>query len=177
MGLSTLSTARLELRPCEPSDLDALLPIWRNPRVRRYLFDDVEVSCEAARSLLTDWTADLEAGLGLWVIAARGRPERVLGCVGLARVEEAARFDRDLEGEIEPLIALAPEHWGAGYGAEALRAAVDYAFVSLRLRRLVAVTDVPNEASDRLLRRVGFEPRAECDGPRHRLRTYRLVAP
>jgi RimJ/RimL family protein N-acetyltransferase len=60
------------------------------------------------------------------------------------------------------------------HASETLTALVEYATEGLQLDRLVGVTDVPNIASDRLLRRVGFVVCAETDGPRHRLRHYRL---
>ena len=41
----------------------------------------------------------------------------------------------------------------------------------------VALCDVPNTAADRLLRRLGFVPGYEADGPPGRLRQYRLPAP
>jgi hypothetical protein len=37
---------------------------------------------------------------------------------------------------------------------------------------VAGVTDVPNIASDRMLRRAGFTVLSECAGPRHPLRTY-----
>jgi hypothetical protein len=36
----------------------------------------------------------------------------------------------------------------------------------------VVLTDVPNAASDRMLRRAGFVPLGETAGPRYPLRTY-----
>ena len=60
---------------------------------------------------------------------------------------------------------------GACLGVTMLRGRFD----ALRLERLVAVNDVPNAASDQLLQRLGFAACAETDGPRYRLRHYRLA--
>ena len=56
----------------------------------------------------------------------------------------------------------------------ALVAALQPAFRTLDLARLAGVTDVPNEASRRMLVRAGFELLSECEGLRHRLRAYLL---
>jgi RimJ/RimL family protein N-acetyltransferase len=58
-----------------------------------------------------------------------------------------------------------------------LRALVDHAFGALGFARIAGVTDVPNEASHRMLLRLGFIVRGECAGPHHRLRTYMLDRP
>src|SRR4030095_609214 len=84
-------------------------------------------------------------------------------------------YDPRLLGAIEPLASFLPEVWGRGYATEALAAVVRYAFEQLSLSQLAAVNDVPNEASNRLLKRLGFEVTGECDGPRYRLRTYVLT--
>jgi RimJ/RimL family protein N-acetyltransferase len=63
-----------------------------------------------------------------------------------------------------------------GYANEALTALLDYAFGELRQTTVAAVNDLPNTASERMLLRLGFVPRCEVQGPRCRLRTYRLAS-
>ena len=173
MKMRTLMTARLFLRPATDADLDGLWEIWRDPDVRRYLFDDIPVSRERANEVLTDSLAMAEQGLGLWSVRLANTPT-IIGCAGLMEASAAAEFNPALEGSVEPIVAFSPRHWHRGYAQEALEALIAYAFSTLGLSRLAAVNDVPNEASDRLVRRLGFAPTGECDGPRHRLRTYAL---
>lgn len=109
--------------------------------------------------------------LGLWTITVAAHAALV-GCAALSPVGSAAEYYPPFAGAIEPLIALAPPHWGCGYAHEALTTLIAYATDTLQLDRVVAVCDAPNEASDRLLRRTGFVWCAETDGPRHRLRHY-----
>jgi RimJ/RimL family protein N-acetyltransferase len=113
--------------------------------------------------------------MGLWLLC--GHEENVVGCVGLYPVSaDIVAHAPQLAGEIEPTIALAPEYWGLGLAAEALAAAVAYAFDSLGLERLVAVVDEPNERSHRLMRRVGFTPTGTtATGPCYPLRTWRMA--
>ena len=171
--MPTLTTDRLSLRPASPDDLDALQPIWNDADVRRYLFDDEPVPHDRAEAVLADCLA-LPDGRGLWSVRLSGTDD-VIGCVGLLPVGTAAEHDASLAGAVEPLAAFAPAAWGRGYATEALLAVLRYGFDGLGLPFVAAVNDVPNVASDRLVRRLGFEATGECDGPKYRLRTYRLT--
>ena len=51
---------------------------------------------------------------------------------------------------------LARAYWGQGYAQEALRALIDYAFANLTLTEILADIDPRNDASLRLLKRLGF---------------------
>ena len=177
-----LTTPRLALRPAEESDIDALWTLWRAPEVRRFLWDDRTISRAEAATMLTDCRALAAQGLGLWMLQAAPRAARpevpvasggtILGCAGLLPVSTAAEYEPRLAGLVEPIVALAPAAWGHGYAQEALGALRDYAARALGLTQLAGVTDVPNAASDRMLRRVGFVPLSEVAGPKYRLLTY-----
>lgn len=177
MALPVIETQRLELRPCVPEDAPVHAAIWRDLDVRRYLFDDREITLEEAAELLAQIREHEANGLGLWSIWLRdGQPGALIGAVSLMPVSTAAECDPALAGEVEPLIVLDPSKWGQGYATEALTAVLCYGFDSLLVERIVGINDVPNQASDRVLRRVGFEVRSEFDGPRYRLRSYTLRA-
>jgi [ribosomal protein S5]-alanine N-acetyltransferase len=169
----TLTTTRTTLAPTVPADLDALWAIWRDPEVRRYLFDDQPVSRERAAEVLDGCRAEAGRGLGLWTIREEA-DAAIIGCAGLMPADTSAEYDPTLRGLVEPIVALAPGRWGRGHAVDALRALVDYAFGPLEVPRLAGVTDVPNEASHRMLTRAGFVPQRECNGPHYRIRTYLL---
>jgi RimJ/RimL family protein N-acetyltransferase len=129
---------------------------------------------DQASETIRDFEALAARGLGLWMIVGRETPGDLVGCAALTPVGTAAQYYPPIAGAVEPLVALAPRFWHRGYAQETLTVLLEYATKTLRLDRLFGITDVPNIASDRLLRRVGFVPCAETDGPRHRLRYYRL---
>jgi ribosomal-protein-alanine N-acetyltransferase len=173
--LPSLATPRLALCPATEADLDALWRLLTDPQVRRYLCDDRMLARAEVQAMLAE---DIElgtAGLGLWLL--RDREEQFVGCVGLHPVSsEIASHAPHLAGEIDPTIALAPDHWGRGLAAEGLTAVVAYAFKTLGLEHLVAVVDEPNERSHRLMLRVGFTPTGTtATGPCYPLRTWRLA--
>jgi [ribosomal protein S5]-alanine N-acetyltransferase len=173
--LPSLATARLALCPATDADLDALWRLLTDPQVRRYLCDDRVLVRAEVQAILAESIAQWPAGMGLWLL--RLHEEESIGCVGLHPVSPGVvAHASDLAGEIEPTIALTPEHWGYGYATEALAAVVAYGLDSLGLEHLVAVADVPNTRSHRLMLRVGFTPAGiTATGPCYRLRTYRLA--
>ena len=146
--LLNLTTPRLALCPATDADLDALWRLLTDPQVRRYLCDDRVLSRAEVQAMLAESIAQWPAGMGLWML--RGQ-EDLVGCIGLHAVSPGVvAHAPDLAGEIEPTIALAPDYWSRGYAAEALAAAVAYAFDALGLGHLVAVVDEPNARSHRL---------------------------
>lgn len=164
---------RLTLQPVKSTDVISLRELWSQPEVRRFLFDDQSVSLELAESLVGAALACAPLGYGLWLVYLADEPE-LLGCVGLMPATTASEFEPGLSGLLEPLAAFAADHWHQGYAHEALSEVLTYAFETLEQACLCAVNDVPNAASERMLKRLGFEVLSEVQGPKYRLRTYRL---
>jgi len=185
-SLPALRTERLALRPARADDAPRLRALWDAPPVRRYLFDDEPVDEARAGAVLSDCLALAPRGLGLWTLAPRDAAEpsasgALLGCAALLPVGTAAEYHPPSAGLVEPLISLDPASWGRGYAAEALAALVGHALRpraegGLGLPCLAAAADVPNEASLRLLGRLGFRQVAETPGPKYRLRHFLLEA-
>lgn len=175
--LPELHTRRLALRPATPADVDTLWALWTHPDVRRFLWDDATIPRARAAETVAACQAHAADGLGLWLLlrwGEGGAQEDCVGCAGLLRVDAAGQFLPALAGGIEPLIALAPTAWHQGYATEALRRVLDHAFRTLGLPELVAAVDVPNEASRRVVERLGFAAIGDAQGPRYVLRGYRL---
>ena len=172
-GQPVLHTTRLTLSPAGRQDLQQLHALWSQREVRRFLFDDQEVSVELARSVLESCLECAASGYGLWLMHSVERSELV-GCVGLVPVSTAAEYEPALAGLLEPVVSLGTEHWHKGYAREALSAVLDHAFGVLELPRVAAVNDAPNVASERMLNAVGFQMLSEVQGPKFRIRTYTL---
>lgn len=168
--LPPLETARLRLTPATEADLDPLCALLWRPEVRRYLCDDIVFPREQIAGGLARSVANWADGLGHWTIF-----DRTGARLGFVELKHApAEIAPELAGQVEPGIALAPEYWGKGYATEALRAAIDHAFVTLRLARLVGTVDEPNQDSHRLMTRVGFARTGRAPGPAYPQIIYRL---
>ena len=169
----TLSIEDGRLRPATPRDLDAVLHLFHDKMVRRYLCDDTLLPRETVALLLERSVVLDSRGLGSWVIEdATGA---LAGLVALQPVSEDADVVPAMRDGIEPMIALRPEMWGRGLASQALRAVVDHAARALGLNELVATVDAPNDASHCLLKACGFKEIGRAPGPAHELVLYRLI--
>ena len=147
------------LRPVELGDGDALHAIFTEPGVRQYLFDDILLTREETQKhVAAALTHDA------WIVELDGQ---VAGFVSLRPVGQ----DREL------MIAISERCWGRGVAFEAARAAMRHGFEVLKLDRILAGVDLPNERSHRLMARLGFRPTGETDGPKYRARTYEARRP
>jgi len=156
--LPILDTARLRLVPWESGNLEPLHQLWIDPGVRRFLWDDRIATLEEARDLIERSLVDCRrTGLGHWTLRLRNR-EPIIGFAGLRPT--------DVAGEADLVYGLDPAYWRRGLATEAARAVLAYGFERLCLTRIVANTDPPNQASIRVLERLGmrFERRAVVDG-------------
>ena len=75
---------------------------------------------------------------------------------------------RRFEGSDQPelLYGILPEYWGQGFVTEAAKAVLNYRLSSAADAVGVAATDTPNQASVRVLQRLGlfFQERREYHG-------------
>ena len=89
------------------------------------------------------------AGAGLVLHITGAATGLVAGTVSLFALNRAQK-------RAEVGYALAANVWGRGYATEALKLAVDFAFETVGVARLEADIDPRNEASCRLVERIGF---------------------
>jgi len=143
-------TPRLRARPFRDDDLEPFVAYRRHPEVERY-------------QSWSDYT--LEQGRTLVASAQRSRPGVPGEWYQLALEERGTgRLVGDLALHVDagdPRLggigfSLAPDHHGKGFAAEGVDALLDYSFGVVGLHRVVAVTDVRNEAAAAVLRRVGM---------------------
>jgi ribosomal-protein-alanine N-acetyltransferase len=84
-------------------------------------------------------------------------------CVGAVVLKEnntvvggAGIQPQDLSGDFEFAWSIWKEYWSRGLATEAAAALKDYAFRVMRLQRIVAIADVPNLASIRIMQKIGM---------------------
>ena len=153
-----ICTDRLVLVPVTRADKEALAGLWRLPDVRRWLWDDrMPEDDEVSETVRQSEESFADHSGGLWKI--EDREGNFMGFVGLRPAEWAP-------GEIELLYGLHPTYWGRGLATEASLAVLRHGFEELGLKKVVAAADSPNDASRRVLERVGmrFDREGELDG-------------
>jgi RimJ/RimL family protein N-acetyltransferase len=150
-----LKTARLLLRPFEPTDLDDLLAYRTRPDVYRYLYGEVPDRTEAAELLARKMTQAELTGEGQWLALAVHEPRanRVIGDVVLKWISEENR-----QGELG--YVFNPDFGGKGYATEAASELLRVGFEELGLHRIAAECDPRNEPSWRVMERLGMRREA-----------------
>ncbi|WP_350347626.1 GNAT family protein [Agromyces sp. G08B096] len=144
-------TERLALRPHRADDLDDLVEFHGDPEVVRFLPWPLR-DREATRAALEVKLGQGElTEPGTWLVLAV--EQRDTGTViGEVLLKWASAEHR--QGELG--FALGRAHHGKGYAAEAAAAMLRLGFEQLGLHRISAVCLDDNEASAKLLRRLGF---------------------
>jgi RimJ/RimL family protein N-acetyltransferase len=144
-----LTTPRLVLRETETHDAEAVFAMESDPIAMRYWSRPPMREMAEAHAAVDRARGHFPNRVGLRWSIARAEDDLMLG--------HASVFDFDEQSaRAEIGYGLARAHWGRGYMHEALTAVIDLAFGPLGLRRLEADTDPRNEASLRVLERLGF---------------------
>ncbi len=146
----TLETGRLLLRPLEMDDLEFVFRHFSDPQVTQYLMDEPPVaSRDEARAIIEFYLEPEGKTHNRWGIA-RKEDGRLIGTIGFHKWAKA--FFRAEVG-----YDLSPDCWGQGYMSDAFRAVIRHGFEGMGLHRIDALVYVGNDASIRLLRKMGFQ--------------------
>jgi RimJ/RimL family protein N-acetyltransferase len=144
-----IRSERLFLRPAWPEEWEDLLALINDEAVGRNLAAvPWPYTAEDARAFAARPSQKMLPHFFITLPAADGA--KLIGSVGLA----------GNDGEVELGYWIARDHWGQGYATEAARAVLRLA-PTLGHRRLVAHHFADNQASGRVLRKVGFRPTGE----------------
>ena len=147
-----LLTDRLRLRRLREDDVDALAAINADPEVMRYIADGSVRDRAATRAEIAAierlWQA---RGFGRFAVEIRDTGE-LAGLTGMAVPHDVP--------EVMPAVEIgwrfARAHWGRGLATEAAQAALRFAFTDAGLDRLVGVHVVGNDASARVMLKLGM---------------------
>jgi RimJ/RimL family protein N-acetyltransferase len=146
---SPVETERLLLRELCADDAKFILRLVNEQSWLRFIGDKGVKTLEAARDYILKGPMEMYArlGFGLWLVELK-EGSIPIGICGLIKRESLEDVDIGF--------AFLPEHWKKGYAFESASAAMSYGKKVLRLNRIVAVMSPDNDASDRLLQKLGF---------------------
>jgi RimJ/RimL family protein N-acetyltransferase len=168
----SLETPRLLLRRWRDDDLDAFAAITAQPEVMRYIHDGhtLDRSATAERLALYQRHWD-DHGFGLYAVEIKKTGE-LAGFTGLA----VPTFLPEIMPAVEIGWRLGRAHWGQGLATEAAQAVVAHTRAALGLRRLVSIHVVGNEASARVMAKLGMTLERETVEPdtRRPVRVYAM---
>jgi ribosomal-protein-alanine N-acetyltransferase len=143
-----LETDRLLIRPWQPEDRPAFAAMATDPEVMRYVhhgepYTEKEMDDFLARQARQ--LAEHDVCMGALVEKSSGR------VVGVAGVQPLGK-----SGDLEIGWWLSRDVWGRGYATEAGGAAMQHVLQTLERPRVVAIIDPGNDASVRVVQRLGM---------------------
>lgn len=144
-----LETERLILRQLSSDDAEFIFELVNDPSWLRYIGDKGVRNLDDARQYILNGPVESyeRNGFGLYLVALKesGTP---IGMCGL--VKRVTLPDADIG------FAFLPAYWSKGYAVESAAAVMVYAREVPRLNRILAITSADNEASEKLLGKIGL---------------------
>ncbi len=154
-----ICTDRLILRPWREEDLLPYAEMNADPRVREY-FPSIltrEQSDSEARHIQAAYDRD-----GFTMFAAElSATGEFVGFIGLVTMTFA--MPSVAQPAVEIGWRLAHKHWGKGLATEGARSVVRYAFETLKLKEIVAITLPSNLRSRHVMDKIGMKHHPELD--------------
>jgi RimJ/RimL family protein N-acetyltransferase len=163
-GTPRIQTDRLVLRRWDlAGDLDAFAAMSADPEVMKFIGDgsthDRAQSAERIEAFERMWQ---ERGFGLFALERLDSGE-LIGFTGLAIPD----FLPEIMPAVEIGWRLGRAHWGYGFATEAAQAALTFGFDRVGLDRVVSVHAVGNDASGRVMQKLGMHLDRETVHPTH----------
>ena len=148
--MSVLQTERLNLRELTLDDAPFILTLLNEPSFLRFIGDKKVRTLEAARQYLLNGPMASYAhhGFGLNLVELNDS-HTPIGICGLLKREELP--DPDIG------FAFLPDFWGKGFAYEAAVAVMNDARERLKLNCVLAIVNPDNDASIKLLERLGMK--------------------
>jgi [ribosomal protein S5]-alanine N-acetyltransferase len=145
-----LTTERLQLREVEDSDWHVVFAYQSDSRYQRFESPKYDLQKDVQRLMREFIHWQHEQPRRKFQLAITLRADcTLIGTCGIRKVRVNAR-------EAELGYELNPNFWGQGYATEAARAMLTFGFETLHLQRVWAQCIAENEASARVMERIGM---------------------
>ncbi len=168
-------TDRLLLRRWRLGDAARFASINADPDVMRYIGHGHVLGRALSDELIARFEREWdERGFGLWAVAPREEPERLLGFCGLS----VPMFLPSVLPAVEVGWRLGRDAWGHGYATEGAREALRFAFAEHGMAEVISIIDPRNDRSLRVAEKLGMTERPGRVHPATRRRVRVLgIAP
>ncbi len=153
--VESIETERLILRKFFSSDAEDMFRLDTDKMVHRYLGNTMNKSIDDAKKNINSIIQQYnDNGIGRWA-AIEKSSGKFIGWSGL-------KLNNDIvingHNDIYDIgYRLLPKFWGMGYATESSLASLDYGFNVLNLDTIYAITHIENEASHKVLLKLGLD--------------------
>lgn len=145
-----LETERLILRELTSKDAEGIFACFSNEDVTRFYGQKTFKSVEEAEKIVDIFANNYREKRGIRWGIERKETKEIIGTIGFnAWLPKHKRAEIGYE--------IHPQHWRQGYTSEAVSEVISYGFDAMGLTRIGAVVFIENEASNKLLDKVGFQ--------------------
>ena len=150
MGVKILETERLMLRQMRVEDAEFIFELVNEPAFIRNIGDKGVRTLDDARDYILSGPVASYAkfGFGLYVVVLK-ETGAAIGICGLLK--------RDSLEDVDVGFALLEKFRRKGFAYESAAAVMEYGRNKLGLKRIVAITSPDNEASIRVLEKIGLQ--------------------
>jgi RimJ/RimL family protein N-acetyltransferase len=146
-----LETPRLLFRPHQPGDLEPYCAMEMDPEVRRYVGGYARTR-EAAEAKFRNALNAAPSRLSLWATVLKSEAAAIGRCGLYPHIHN----HRTVPNEAVLAFYLARPFWGQGLATEAGATFISFGFDQLQLSRIVATVEAGNDASVRIMNKLGF---------------------
>lgn len=150
-----IETKRLLLRDIRIEDLDGMFALDSNPKVHKYLGNKpIKTKAEAQKTIDSVLKQYKERGIARFAVIEK-KSNQFIGWSGIRLNTEYNMNGFTKYYDIG--YRLIEHFWGKGYATESGKAALDYAFNTMKLPELYATTEIGNKASHNALIKIGLQ--------------------
>ncbi|MFK7049098.1 MULTISPECIES: GNAT family N-acetyltransferase [Flavobacterium] len=149
LPFQNLESERLILRKMTHKDVDQVFALRSNPDNMQFIPRPLLKNKEEAIELIDTINNKIELNEGInWAITEKP-DDKLIGFLGYYRIQK-----ENYRSEIGYMIL--PEYNGRGIATEAVQLILEYGFNQMGLHSIEAVIDPKNQASARVLEKLGF---------------------
>ncbi len=164
--MNILETELLTIRELDAAaDAAFVLELLNSPKFIKYIGDRAVRTIEEATDFIENRYRQSyrDHGYGLYTVVLKDRLTQI-GLCGFVR--------RDTLPGPDLGFAFLPDHEGKGYGFESADALMKYGRETLGFTTVLAITSLDNDASGRLLEKIGFTFDRQIDSGDEHLKLY-----
>ena len=147
-----IETGRLFLRPFETGDSKSLYKLNLDPEVLAFTGDVPFESVHQARQFIRSYDQYRKYGVGRMAAIEKEKAE----FIGWCGLKYSAGNDENDPGEYDIGFRFFKSKWMQGFATESARACIGYGFTELSLKSIVGRAMKDNEASIRVLEKIGL---------------------
>ena len=142
-----ITTERLEIRPIENGDLEAIHSYAGDPSIDMMMFlpnETVEETKKFVEFAVSEWAKEEPEDME-FVVLLNGE---IIGGVNLEKCGDDRTYEIGW--------TIRKDMRGSGYATEAAKALIDYAFEKLNAKTVRAHCDSRNQASEKVMKKIGM---------------------